>query len=106
MDSFGDFRSVNLLINEIDKRNTYNLRNFLLSRGITVSKCKKTDLVRLAKAAVNLGLESNIDFQKHSLDLSERLKIKGVNLPDPFFLFSNKMSGTNETCVGQLLQTK
>eukprot|EP00794_Sanderia_malayensis_P001643 gene1643-1826_t len=39
--------------------NIYNLRNFLLSKGITVSKCKKADLVKLAKAAINLGLEDN-----------------------------------------------
>ena len=64
MDSFDDFRSVNLLINEIDKMNVYSLRNFLLSRGITVSKCKKADLGRLAKAAVNLGLEVNVDFSR------------------------------------------
>ena len=86
MDSFGDFSSVNLLINEIDNMNVYNLRNFLLSKGITVSKCKKTDLVRLGKASVNLGLESNVYFHEDSLHLSKRLKIKGVNLPDPFFL--------------------
>ena len=69
MDSFGDFSSVNLPISEIDKMNVYNLRNFLLSRAITVSKCKKTDLVQLAKAAVNLGLEGNVDFHEDSLDL-------------------------------------
>ena len=31
MDSFGDFSSENLLINEIGKMNVYNLRNFLLA---------------------------------------------------------------------------
>lgn len=86
MEDFGDFSSTSQLLSEIDKMNVYNLRNFLLSKGITVAKCKKADLVKLAKAAINLGLEGNIDFHEDSLDLSERLIIKGVNLPDPFSL--------------------
>ena len=52
--------------------NVYNLRNFLLSRGVTVSKSRKADLVKLAKAAINLGLEGNVDFHEDPLDLSER----------------------------------
>eukprot|EP00112_Aurelia_sp_Birch-Aquarium-sp1_P010992 Seg2322.5 transcript_id=Seg2322.5/GoldUCD/mRNA.D3Y31 product="hypothetical protein" protein_id=Seg2322.5/GoldUCD/D3Y31 len=86
MEDFGDFSSTSQLLSEIDKMNVYNLRNFLLSKGITVAKCKKADLVKLAKAAINLGLEGNVDFHEDSLDLSERLIIKGVNLPDPFSL--------------------
>ena len=64
----------------------FNLRNFLLSRGITISKCKKADVVKLAKAAINLGLDVNVDFHEGFLDLSERLIINGVNLPNPFVL--------------------
>ena len=66
--------------------NVYNSRNFLLSRGVTVSKCRKADLVKLEKAAINLDLEGNVDFHEDPLDLTERLIIKGVNLPDPFSL--------------------
>ena len=71
MDIFGDVSSMNLLINEVDKMNVFKLQNFLLSRGITVSKRKRIDLLRLVKAAVNLDLEGNVDFHEDSLDLSE-----------------------------------
>ncbi len=86
MEGYDDSSFINPLINEINKMNVYNLRNFLISKGITVSKCNKTDLVKLAKAAINLGLNDNVDFHEDSLDLSERLIIKGVHLPDPFSL--------------------
>ncbi len=56
---------------EIKKINVNNLRNFLLSKGITVSKSKKVDLVKLAKTAIHigLGLEDNVYFHKDLLDL-------------------------------------
>ena len=73
MERFVHVRSTNPLLIEIDKRDVYNLRDFLLSRGITVSKCRKADLIKLAKASINLGLEGKVDFHEDPLDISEFL---------------------------------
>ena len=73
----------------------YNLRCFLIARGITVSDSHKNNLVNLAQAASTMGLPTNAEFHDDELDLSERLTIKGVKVPDPFTIpekeLSNKM---------------
>ena len=88
--SFDDLNS-----EDFQKMNVYNLRNFLMSRGITVSDSNKKDLVKLAEAAATMGLPSNVEFHDDVLDLSERLTIKGIKLLDPFTIpeqeLSNKM---------------
>eukprot|EP00794_Sanderia_malayensis_P021087 gene21087-23147_t len=77
---------------EIERMSVYDLRNVLMSKGITVSNKRKAELVVLAKAAIRLGLESNVEFHEDSLDLSERLTIKGKKLPDPFSIPINEFS--------------
>eukprot|EP00794_Sanderia_malayensis_P017112 gene17112-18837_t len=77
---------------EIERMSVYDLRNVLMSKGITVSNKRKAELVVLAKAAIRLGLESNVEFHEDSLDLSERLTIKGTKLPDPFSIPINEFS--------------
>ena len=88
--SFADLNS-----EDFQKMNVYNLRNFLMSRGIAVSDSNKKDLVKLAEAAATMGLPSNVEFHDDVLGLSERLTIKGIKLPDPFAIpgqeLSNKM---------------
>ena len=73
----------------------YNLWCFLIVRGITVSDSNKNNLVNLAQAASTIGLPTKFEFHDDELDLSERLTIKGVRLPDPFTIpekeLSNKM---------------
>ena len=46
----------------------YNLRNFLTSRGITVSGSNKNDLLKPAQVTSKLGLHSNVDFHDNVLD--------------------------------------
>ncbi len=70
---------------EIERMSVYDLRRILMSKGITVSNKRKSELVVLAKAAIRLGLASNVKYHEDNLDLSDRLKIKGTKLP--LFLF-------------------
>ena len=56
----------------------YNLRSFLIARGITVSDSNKNNLVNLAQAASMMGLPTNVEFHDDELDMSDRLTIKGV----------------------------
>eukprot|EP00794_Sanderia_malayensis_P020802 gene20802-22842_t len=67
-------------------------QNFLMSRGIAVSDSNKTDLVKLAQAASTMGLPFNLEFHDDMLDLSERLPIKGMKLPDPFTIPEQELS--------------
>ena len=60
----------------IDKMNVYNLRNFLLDRGITAANYQRADLIVFAKAAPKMKLSTNIDFHEDKLDLSDRFQIK------------------------------
>ena len=76
----------NRLSEDVENMNVYSLRNFLISRGITVSNCKTSDLVKLAQAASTRGLPCNMDFHDDHLDLSDRLTIKGIRLLDPFLI--------------------
>ena len=56
----------------------YNLRSFLIARGITVSDSNKNNLVNLAQAASTMGLPTNVEFHDDELDMSDRLTMKGV----------------------------
>ena len=80
---------------DFKKMSIYNLRSFLIARGITVSDSNKNNLVNLAQAASTMGLPTNAEFHDDELDMSDRLTIKGVKLPDPFTIpekeLSNKM---------------
>ena len=55
---------MNPLLNGIGQIKTYDMQNFLLSRKIAVSNCKKENLVMLVKALINLGPEGNVDFHE------------------------------------------
>ena len=80
---------------DFKKMSIYNLRSFLIARAITVSDSTKNNLVNLAQAASTMGLPTNAEFHDDELDMSDRLTIKGVKLPDPFTIpekeLSNKM---------------
>ena len=56
----------------------YNLRSFLIARGITVSDSNKNNLVNLAQAASTMGLPTNVECHDDELDMSDRLTMKGV----------------------------
>ena len=69
---------------DFKKLSIYNLRCFLIARGITVSDSNRNNLVNLAQAASTMGLPTNVEYHDDELDLSERPTIKGVKLPDLF----------------------
>ena len=48
----------------------YDLRRYLISKGITVGSFRKASLVKLAEATAALCLEDNIDFHDDVLDLT------------------------------------
>ncbi|KXJ08989.1 hypothetical protein AC249_AIPGENE17522, partial [Exaiptasia diaphana] len=73
-------------------RSVYDLRRYLISKGITVGTFKKSSLVKLAEAASTLNLQDNVDFHEGVLDLSERLRINGVQMPDPFSIPKNQLA--------------
>ena len=81
---------------DIEKMSVYDLRHFLISKGITVASSRKADLVMLAKAAVSLGLPGNVDHHEDKFNLQERLVIKGTRVPDPFSIpvnqFTNRLN--------------
>ena len=77
---------------DIVKMSVYDLRHFLISKGITVANCRKAELVMLAKAALSLGLRTNVDHHEDKLDLEERLLIKGTRVPDPFSIPENQFT--------------
>ena len=81
---------------DIEKMSVYDLRHFLISKGITVASSRKADLVMLAKAAVSLGLPGNVDHHEDKFNLQGRLLIKGTRVPDPFSIpvnqFTNRLN--------------
>ena len=77
--------------------NVYNLRSFLISRGITVSNLNKDDLVKLAEAAATMGLPTNVEYHDDDFDLTERLTIKGIKLPNPFSIPRHEFSNIMQT---------
>ena len=78
--------------NDLEKMSVYDLRHFLISKGITVASSRKADLVMLAKAAVSLGLPGNVDHHEDKFNLQERLVIKGTRVPDPFSIPGNQFT--------------
>ena len=70
--------STNPLLNEIDKLSVYILLNFLRSRGVAVSTCKKADLVMLAKALISLGLDGSVDFHEDPVFHWRKVRSPGI----------------------------
>ncbi len=81
-----DFGSKFLQESDLEKWSVYDLRHFLISKGITVGNSRKADLLLFAKAAVNLGLPQNVDHHEDQFDLKDRLVFKGTRVPDPFMI--------------------
>ena len=48
----------------------YDLRSYLIPKGITVGSFRKASLVKLAEATATLCLEDNSDFHEDVLDLT------------------------------------
>ena len=89
MEDFGDKC---LQDSDIMKMSVYDLRHFLISKGITVTNVRKAELVMLAKAALSLDLRTNVDCHEVKLELEERLLIKGTRVPDPFSIPVNHLT--------------
>ena len=70
----------------------YDSRRYLISKRITVGSFRKANLLKLAEAASTRGLEDNIEFDDNVLDETERLRINGVRMPDPFSIPENKLT--------------
>ena len=92
VETMEDFRNKCLQESDIVKMSVYDLRHFLISKGITVTNSRKAELVMLAKAALSLGLRTNVDHHEDKLDLEERLLIKGTRVPDPFSIPENQFT--------------
>ena len=71
---------------DLENYSVYELRMFLISKGVTVGSSKKTELLKLAQAAISVGLMENVDFHDDVFDLSDRLVINGYKVPDPFLI--------------------
>ena len=70
---------------DLENYSVYELRMFLISKGVPVGSSKKTELLKLAQSAISVGLMENVDFHDDVFDLSDRLVINGYKVPDPFF---------------------
>ena len=58
--------------NDLENYSVYELRIFLISKGVTVGSIKKIELLKLAEAAIlSVGLTENVDFHDYVLDLSD-----------------------------------
>ena len=65
------------------------LKDFVGQRGVPTSNCKKSELIELAKAAEDVKLPVDPDFENDSLKacLEERLTLPaGKQVPDPFVM--------------------